>query len=457
MLILNQLIGFGAFQDVVAGEQPFAITYLGTADAVFTASDTSAAFSVPGTLGAAHDRRHLLLIACESDLSPAFSVGSDPGLFASAEIMESGATGDCDIIGTLFYVPTDADINNVTCETGSAVTATYKIHFYQIDSPSEIYAAFPVRPNALSAGATGTGTGTAFTLRTPATGGAVAASSKTNLTAGITWTGLTEDGEVNSAEATIGAASSDSVGFNAGLSVNATTGASQNFAQSGMSIADTANPGIQISHTVVSLALTFAAQTTQSGSYIDQPFWRHGSGTGHKLWVAVMAELDVSPTGVTADGNAMSLEASVANTTASPDLRVDLYSVDWPIANSEDPVLAVTYGANQTATIRLVAFLTCNVTATFDEQSVTGNATGAAVSLDIEQDADCAIAFHMRATNTQTVTWTGLTEILDLDGTAYRASAAAENFLAAETDRTVQAVGSASGQYATLAVSFQRT
>lgn len=176
----------------------------------------------------------------------------------------------------------------------------------------------------------------------------------------------------------------------------------------------------------------------------------HGMGTV-KLVMLTEVEADSLPLGASYAGVAFSLLAEALNTGASPDLSCRILALDVDTAATPEGEVLVT-GLSLLIPFSYSLFVLKNCR-TGDAQTVTGNATGAALAVDVENNG-IILANHARATDTQTVTWTGVTEIRDQDAGPYRRSQAFANFLAAEQNRTVQAVGSASGQYATAAVSF---
>ena len=156
-------------------------------------------------------------------------------------------------------------------------------------------------------------------------------------------------------------------------------------------------------------------------------------------------------------GNAMTSLGSVVNTAASPDLICHFFHIDVTQAGGASGSIVVT--ASTTITLspaRFVKWAFYGVGSISAVQSAQGNATGAAVNIDVSEGGTI-LALHSRTTDTQTVTWTGVENLVDVSTgsvTVLRTAAAQHSYSDAETGRTVQATGSASGQYATLAIAL---
>ena len=176
-----------------------------------------------------------------------------------------------------------------------------------------------------------------------------------------------------------------------------------------------------------------------------------------KLVMAFVLEANVTISSVTVGGSPASRLGQIVNTTASPDLVLEVWTIDVT-AGSPSGTIAVTLSGNITSSVFLVRHQLYNVRSVGAAQTVSGDATGAAVNVDT-LSGSYLVAYHIRAAQGQTVTWTGVDETTDFDLTISalpfaRFSCGERAACDAETGRTVQAVGSASGQYATLAMAF---
>ena len=183
---------------------------------------------------------------------------------------------------------------------------------------------------------------------------------------------------------------------------------------------------------------------------IETEFQLHHQGTV-KLVMILEIEADGLSYGASYAGVAFNVMASVTNTGASPDLDLRILELDVDTDATPEGSLELT-GTIALGPYSYALYVLKNVR-NGDAQTTSGNATGAALAVDVE-NGGIIIASHIRATDSQTVTWTGVSEVRDSDVGNWRASNGFANALAAEQNRTVQAVGSASGQYATAAVSF---
>lgn len=183
---------------------------------------------------------------------------------------------------------------------------------------------------------------------------------------------------------------------------------------------------------------------------IESSLQLHNMGTV-KLVMILEVEADGISYGASYAGVAFNVMASVTNTGASPDLDLRILELDVDTDATPEGALLIT-GISALLPYSYHLYVLKNVR-NGDAQTTSGNATGAALAVDVE-NGGIIIAAHIRASDSQTVTWTGVTEIRDTDAGNWRASNGFANALVAEQNRTVQAVGSASGQYATAAVSF---
>jgi hypothetical protein len=208
--------------------------------------------------------------------------------------------------------------------------------------------------------------------------------------------------------------------------------------------------------TYVSAAVNGSSATlTPTGSSIKG---MDGTNAGDfLLTVFVATETDNGVvTGVTFDGNAMTSRGSVQNSGATPDINISCWTIPVTQTDPVGNIVATFTGSIGIAqTVSFIIMRLYDVASVGTAGSAQGNGTGNAVSPSIDvTEGGLIVGMNIRATDTQTNTWTGLTEISDRDSGPSNMSVAARWLCTAETGRTVQAVGSGSGQYATLAVPF---
>jgi len=182
------------------------------------------------------------------------------------------------------------------------------------------------------------------------------------------------------------------------------------------------------------------------------PAANHTGAGSFKLVVFVGVESDTDISSVTYDGVAMTQIGSVANTGASPDIRIKAFATDITQADPDNNIV-VNMAASVSTTLFVRFWRLYGVGSVGAAGSQQGNAAGASFTVDVNQGG-LIIGMTVRGTDTQTTTWTGVTEMSDYDAGPAAVSMASQYNCAAETGRTIQATGSASGQYATLAIPF---
>lgn len=204
-------------------------------------------------------------------------------------------------------------------------------------------------------------------------------------------------------------------------------------------------------------AVTTAVGNTMT---LSSAFYLNFAGLGKfRFYTTIAWENDITITGVTLGGNAMTLLGSVINTGASPDLGLATYyyDVDSAVLGSGDVVVTFSGVPTRTSFWTYRAYIATDNFNQINQATASNTANAAAVSANIAVGNNGhVLAFHIRADNTQTVVWsgTGIIERGDFNGTNYRISGADVCFVDANASYGVTATGSASGQCALLVHSF---
>lgn len=200
--------------------------------------------------------------------------------------------------------------------------------------------------------------------------------------------------------------------------------------------------------------------TTVVGNTItlSSAFYLNFAGLGKfRLYTTIGWENDITITGVTLGGNAMTLLGSAINTAASPDLGLATYyyDVDSAVLGSGDIVVTFSGAPTRASFWTYRAYIATDNLNQINQVTASNTANAAAVAANIAVGNNGHIlAFHMRADNTQTVTWSNVTEREDFNSTNYRTCSADALFVDANASLAVTATGSASGQCVLLVHSF---
>ncbi len=171
--------------------------------------------------------------------------------------------------------------------------------------------------------------------------------------------------------------------------------------------------------------------------------------TDFKMLVFIAWEFAAGISTVTWVGAAMSLVHTISVAGASLSVwQIDVTDVN-DIGN-----LVVTFNTTGTGTVSIIRYFCYNVGSigAIDSDAAT-TGTGNALAVTVSEGGTI-LAEHIRGTDTQTITWTGAFEIRDEDEGDFRLGQAYYPHAAAETNRTIQAVGSGSGPWATLALAL---
>lgn len=170
-----------------------------------------------------------------------------------------------------------------------------------------------------------------------------------------------------------------------------------------------------------------------------------------KIVIGIQIETDQTIVGVTIGGQALTRIAQVTNTAASPDLHAEFWSIDI-VNGSPTGNVIIDFSAAPGPSVTMSKWYFYGINSLGTPQSVTGNGTGNAVSVDVKKGGVIlALSMHPAA---ETTAWTGVAQVVDFATVDYASSIAQRLMCDEETGRVVQAVGSASGQYATLAMAF---
>lgn len=429
MLQVNQLCGFGGRRR--RGPSPqlrFANSYTLTFTSTTTATATVAALDLGFPAGA----NKQILVASALEVSVVTGVTIN-GVAAVRTALTGGGFSE---LWSAFYAGSGPF--NIVFTTSASSTDVTRIAVYEVLDAAPLY-------QSASWGEARTGTVITMPLRVPDTGLAVAVAHSNTDTNSITWTGLT--GTLNVDGGTLRNASADlevNVVGTTDLSIVATQTGSAVMSGQAQAILP-ASPAMLSGKLYRTRGTSFSGGATVTFSTND--FTGYGS---FKLVVAVTCIANATINGVTFNGNAMTSLGVVKNSGPSPDMNIGFFAIDVTQAAPSGNIVVTMSGASIGDTIDIAQWLVFNMGSFGTLQSVQGNATGAALSVDVSAGG-MILAATIRPTG-QTTTWTGVSEQRDTDTAIDAYSLADRSYCAAETARTVQAVGSGSGQYITAAI-----
>lgn len=173
----------------------------------------------------------------------------------------------------------------------------------------------------------------------------------------------------------------------------------------------------------------------------------------YKFLVVVATESDSTIMGITFGAGAMTQIASVRNTTATPDLQIEVWAIDIVESNFNGSI-SIDWSSAPGSTTVIRTYDLYGVGSVGTPQSITGNGTGDAVAVDVAEGG-CILGFHMRGGFFSGAAWVGLDERTDLAFDSTFVTTSAERFIcSAETGRSVQATGLSAEEYATLVIPF---
>lgn len=179
-----------------------------------------------------------------------------------------------------------------------------------------------------------------------------------------------------------------------------------------------------------------------------------GCGT-FKIVLMIVMRSAATINSITINGVAFTRISQTRNTNASPALTAEIWVAevanDVPSGN-----IVYTFSADPGQYICVQRFHLYDVQSVGTPQTVQGNATGAALAVSVSKGG-VILASTIRDNQASTVTWTGVTEKCEFNVTTAPAFTwgGGDRFMCDdEVNRTVQAVGSVSGQYCTMAIAF---
>jgi hypothetical protein len=431
MLQLTNLIGFGAG---VAGSAPKpTVRYVGQYAFSF-AGTTSATATVPAAdlLPASPTKQILVFAPMETTALAGLTIN---GVVAGRICDSNGFM----YVGSAAYAGSGPF--NVVLSTASSASDVGRITVYEIDNAANAYEGSRVS-NALTV------TSLDLSRRLPKDAIFVGAVENTTDTVTTAWSGAPEDVDADVGDFAFSAAHSAPATAKTTLAVTATVSAANTSPFTGLTILP---PGEKVRggfRKLSSASFLGTSATFTSASITDY------TGLGSFKLIAVAAfEANASIAGISFNGNAMTQIGQIVNTGASPDLALGIFAIDvTPAAPSGN--IVVTASANILGALCFLStFCFYDVGSIGLAQSAQGSATGATVNVDVAEGG-AIIAAHFRADQTQTISWSGVQELYEVASTAANFGIADWAHADAEVGRAVQATGSASGQYATIAVAL---
>ncbi len=277
-----------------------------------------------------------------------------------------------------------------------------------------------------------------------------------------TWSGLTEDRDADAGDHAISIASKTTAAAGkTDLAVTMTPSASSICRAAGLALHKTGSRlrgGFRCANHSTIIAVGATSVTIANATLGNKRLTDYTGLGSFKLLLFIGIEANCTITGVTFNGNAMTSVGSVTNTGASPDLTMAVFSIDVTQGAPSGDIV-VSFSASITGTLNITPACMYNVSSVGTPATATANAASAGVTLTVT-DGNHILAAHIRSTDTQTITWTGVNKC-NVEGltsaggiTANAWSAADWPDANAETNRAITPTGSASGQCATIAVAL---
>lgn len=436
MLRMNQLAGFGVRSDAqfVAPSLRFTKNYS------YTFSGTSATVTIGSAdLGAADPTKQILAVVPSE--APTLTTCTIDGVRAGLIHYDGG------IRLAFFSAPyTGSGPFNIVINSAAIATESNSLLVYEVLNAALLYKG--MRSNQVLSATTAV----TAQSRTPINGLFVGGGMDTTDTASFTWGSLTENADLDGGDSRIGSASNATPAVAAtDLSETLTASTSSLITEILLSILPTNQTGV--TGGLMRNHLASGSTTTWTISSANADYTNLGD---FKLVIGVMCAANVTISGVTFNGNALTSLGSVVNTGPNPDILCHFFHIDVTQAGGAVGSIVVTASGTVTS---LAASVICwalyGVGSISAVQSSSGNAAGAAVNIDVAAGG-MILALHNRSDNTQTITWSGAAELFDLSFTVvvgFRGGGGQWSYAPAETGRSIQASGT-SGQYATLAIAF---
>jgi hypothetical protein len=434
-LAMTHLAGFGSFASTPLPDP--SVRYVGQYAYTFTAPSTSATVATinSGDLTLSGSNKQLVIAVCgELPTIDTLTIDGVRAVMCGADVSQFIQLWSGPRVGSGNVV--------IVLTNNSAVNESGAVQVWEVVDALPVHQGFcnPAYNAALAVGSS---------RYIPLGGSTMAAAFNADDTLTFTWTGVTEDADADVGTFRLSSAHTTSPAAETRDTVTAT--ASGGVARAALASAIRADHVGVTGGKVISTNLTNVA-TSSFGT--NTPTLTNHEGAGSfKLVALVEYENNVSITGATFDGVAMTLLGSVINTGVSPNLRIYAFGIDVTQADASG-TLTFTLSGSTTDTFAISLYRLYGVGSVGTPGSVQATTgTGASFTVNVSQGG-FILGAHIRATDTQTTTWTGLEETVDVDNGAYAKSEAHRWNCAAETGRTIQAVGNATGAHATLAIPF---
>ncbi len=170
-----------------------------------------------------------------------------------------------------------------------------------------------------------------------------------------------------------------------------------------------------------------------------------------KFVAAIMGQTGETPTGITWGGVALTFLGVI---TQSDQAMISLWELDFDEATFAGGEILVDMTAAPSQPLVMRRYFLYGAQSSVIQTEAQAAATGNAVAVNTVKGS-VILAFHVRNSNSQTVTWTGVAEMTDvIANSEYGIMIGTRWACDAETGRTVQPVGSGSGAYSTLIATF---
>lgn len=330
----------------------------------------------------------------------------------------------------------------VTLTVGASSTEVGRIAVYEVEWASPLYESFA--HHGVTAGLINN-----FLISIPARGVASMGVFVGTDTSTLTFSGMTEDADLDAGDFRLGAGSVVTPQAAINRLTGSVTSSASNALLVALGILPTDVRGVR-GPCGRGSNITSADPTVVPNSVAGTA--NTGKGT-FKLILTIMCETDSDVNGVTVNGVAMTRIGQVVNTTPSPDLLIEVWSLDI-VDGSPSGDISIDWTAAPGVSVRVHLFRLYGVGAVGTAQTTSGNGTGNAVSVDTAPGG-LILGFHIRAAPLDTVSWTGIDEADEVNvASAYKAGYGIRAFCDAETGRSVQPASGSSGEYATLAIAF---
>lgn len=426
---LNRLTGFGA-----GGAKPVRARYVNQYSYTFSGTTASMTIPIADFQYPASPERQIVVFAHVDNFFNMTAISING---SNAPFLQTTGPGQGTVTVSAVLLATSNF--NITLTAGSSETEVGRISVFEVENAAPIYESFG-----------NCNIEDPYLLTIPIGGVAVAASMNPTDTATFTWNGgFTENVDADAGDFRESAASIVTPATAIQRLISTVTVSADFHYKNMLGIPPKVRPYVRGRCTSFNGSFEVDPMTVESFTIASV-----STGRGnYKFIFTVLGNADQTITSVTYGGSAMTQIGLIRNTGPSPDVFIQVFAIDV-VAGSPTGDVVIDWSAVPDGFMSYSAHALYGVGSVGTVASTSGNATGAAVSVNVSEGG-CILAWHVRFDESQTITWTGVDEVDDRSAAFTARVGLAERYICtAESGRSVQAVGSASGQYATLAIPF---